>query len=94
MEASRAVLFVVMPVCVPTGGFAAATELRRLTLVVTSILMRETERAAQCVEETVVADLAICLPVFFRWRKREAQQISRSREQTAAHAQAKYGAFE
>jgi hypothetical protein len=52
----------------------------------------EAEGAAESVEKTVLADLTVILPVFFRRRKRRPQQISRSGEQTAAHAHAKHGA--
>jgi len=58
------------------------------------MLARQAKRAAQHVEETVLAELAAFLPVFFGGRKRKAYQISRRGKETATHARSEHSAFE
>jgi hypothetical protein len=48
---------------------AKQTKAQALGLGPAAILARQAERAAQRVEQTVVADSSVCLPVFFRGRK-------------------------
>jgi len=55
-------------------------------MAVATILSREPKRAANGVEKPVMATLSHFVPIFFRRRKGEPEQISRRGKQAAAHA--------
>lgn len=59
-----------------------------------TVLSRQAKRAANGIKKTVLADLAVFLPIVLCGREGETQQIRRSRKHAAAHAQTEHGSFE
>lgn len=59
-----------------------------------SVFSRQAEGAAEGIEKLVLAALAGRLPILFGRGESKSQQVAWSRENVAAHAQAKGGACE
>src|SRR6266851_1465548 len=93
MPLSRAVFFIVSQYMLE-GSFAAAAKLWGSTLVVASVLAREPEWAAKGIGDPGTIFLPAFRPIFLGRREREPQQIVRSGNHTAAHAQSKRGTLE